>query len=106
MDTRKIIHVDMDAFFASVEQREQPEYKGLPLVVGGKSARGIVAAASYEALQFESHSAMAMQKAMARCPNLVVARPRKELYNEISLQIRKIFSQYKPVGDMEMPHLA
>ncbi|OSM07312.1 DNA polymerase IV [Magnetofaba australis] len=92
--SRKIIHIDMDAFFASVEQRETPAYKGLPLVVGGKSARGVVAAASYEARTFGIHSAMSMRQALQRCPNLVVVKPRKELYKQVSDQIHAIFRHY------------
>ena len=92
--SRKIIHIDMDAFFASVELRESPQYRGRPLVVGGKSERGVVAAASYEARKFGIHSAMAMQKAIQKCPDLVVVRPRKDLYKEVSLQIRQIFLEY------------
>lgn len=93
-ELRKIVHIDMDAFFASVEQRDFPEYRGLPLVVGGKSARGVVAAASYEARQFGIRSAMAMQKAMAQCPDLIVVPPRMEAYKAVSMQIRDIFLEY------------
>nr|CRH06428.1 DNA polymerase IV, devoid of proofreading, damage-inducible protein P [Candidatus Magnetococcus massalia] len=92
--SRKIIHIDMDAFFASVEQRDHPEYRGRPLAVGGKSERGVVAAASYEARQYGIHSAMAMQKALKKYPQLIVARPRMEVYKAVSLQIRKIFFSY------------
>jgi DNA polymerase-4 len=92
--TRKIIHIDMDAFFASVEQRDNPKFRGLPLVVGGDSARGVVAAASYEARQFGIRSAMAMQKALLQCPSLVVVPPRMEAYKAVSLQIREIFHEY------------
>ncbi|MBF0423402.1 MAG: DNA polymerase IV [Magnetococcales bacterium] len=93
-DLRKIVHIDMDAFFASVEQRDHPEYRGFPLVVGGKSARGVVAAASYEARQFGIRSAMAMQKALMQCPSLIIVPPRMEAYKEVSLQIREIFHEY------------
>lgn len=95
MDTsRKIIHIDMDAFFASVEQRDNPAYRGLPLVVGGHSARGVVAAASYEARRFGIRSAMAMHKALAQCPALIVVPPRMEAYKAVSLEIREIFLEY------------
>jgi DNA polymerase IV len=72
MDTsRKIIHIDMDTFYVSVEQRDNQALRGCPLVVGGKIDRGVVAAASYEARKFSIYSAMAMQKALKKCPNLV-----------------------------------
>jgi DNA polymerase IV len=92
--SRKIVHIDMDAFYASVEQRDNPELLGRPLVVGGKSDRGVVAAASYEARKFGIYSAMAMQKALKKCPDLVVVRPRMSAYKEVSQQIRKIFFEY------------
>ncbi len=92
--SRKIVHIDMDAFYASVEQRDNPEYRGLPLVVGGNSARGVVAAASYEARQFGIRSAMAMQKALAQCANLIVVSPRMEVYKTVSSQIREIFLEH------------
>ncbi|MBF0186127.1 MAG: DNA polymerase IV [Magnetococcales bacterium] len=92
--TRKIVHIDMDAFYASVEQRDNPQYRGLPLVVGGRSARGVVAAASYEARRFGIRSAMAMQKALVQCPNLIVVPPRMEAYKAVSMQIREIFLEY------------
>ncbi|MBF0584772.1 MAG: hypothetical protein HQL80_11150 [Magnetococcales bacterium] len=92
--SRKIIHIDMDAFYASVEQRDNPKYRGLPLVVGGDSVRGVVAAASYEARRFGIRSAMAMQKALLQCPLLVVVPPRMEAYKAVSLQIREIFQEY------------
>ncbi len=94
MTTRKIIHVDMDAFYASVEQRDHPEYQEKPLVVGGKSERGVVAAASYEARRFGIRSAMAMRKALAKCSDLIVVRPRMDVYKTVSLQIREIFFEY------------
>jgi DNA polymerase IV len=92
---RKIIHVDMDAFYASVEQRDNPKYRGKPLVVGGSpEKRGAVAAASYEARKFGIHSAMPSRTAVQRCPNLIFAPPRFEIYREVSEQIRSIFLSY------------
>jgi DNA polymerase-4 len=92
---RKIIHVDMDAFYASVEQRDNPQYQGQPLVVGGSpDKRGAVAAANYEARQFGIHSAMPSRTAIQRCPHLIFAPPRFEVYREISEQIRSIFLSY------------
>jgi DNA polymerase-4 len=91
---RKIIHVDMDAFYASVEQLDHPEWRGKPLVVGGNEARGVVAAASYEARKYGIHSAMASSLASKKCPTLIFAKPRFERYKEISLQIREIFYEY------------
>ncbi|MGB3308255.1 MAG: DNA polymerase IV [Nodosilinea sp.] len=92
---RKILHIDMDAFYASVEQRDFPEYRGKPLVVGGRpEQRGAVAAASYEARQYGIHSAMPARVAVQRCPALIFARPRFEVYKEVSGQIREIFHRY------------
>lgn len=92
---RKIIHVDMDAFFASVEQRDQPEYQGKPLIVGGKpNGRGVVAACSYEARKFGIHSAMPCSRAYKLCPQAIFVAPRFEAYREVSQQIREIFWQY------------
>lgn len=92
---RKIIHVDMDAFFASVEQRDQPEYKGKPLIVGGQpNSRGVVAACSYEARQFGIHSAMPCSRAYRLCPQAIFVPPRFEAYREVSTQIREIFWRY------------
>ncbi len=91
---RKIIHVDMDAFYASVEQRDHPEWKNKPLVVGGNAKRGVVASASYEARNFGIHSAMPSVIAKRRCPQLIFAPARFEIYKEISLQIRAIFFEY------------
>jgi DNA polymerase-4 len=90
---RKIIHVDMDAFYASVEQHDFPELKGKPLVVGG-GQYGVVAAASYEARKFGIRSAMPGRTALEKCPHLIVVKPRFQRYKEISLQIRKIFYEY------------
>ena len=91
---RKIIHVDMDAFYASVEQRDAPEYAGKPVAVGGSSRRGVVAAASYEARVYGVHSAMPSVVAARRCPQLIFIRPRFDVYKEISRQIREIFYSY------------
>lgn len=92
---RKIIHVDMDAFFASVEQRDHPEYQGKPLIVGGQpDSRGVVAACSYEARQFGIHSAMPCARAYRLCPQAIFVRPRFEAYREVSGQIREIFWRY------------
>ncbi len=92
---RKIIHIDMDAFFASVEQRDQPNYRGKPLVVGGSpSKRGAVAAASYEARAYGIYSAMPSRTAYYKCPQLIFAKPRFAVYRAISEQIRQIFYRY------------
>jgi len=92
---RKIIHVDMDAFFASVEQRDQSEYRGQPLIVGGQpNSRGVVAACSYEARQFGIHSAMPCSQAYRLCPQAIFVPPRFEAYREVSNQIRTIFWKY------------
>jgi len=91
---RKIIHVDMDAFYASVEQRDNPELRGKPLAVGGSAARGVVAAASYEARVFGVHSAMPSVTAKRKCPELIFVSPRFEVYRSVSQQIREIFSEY------------
>ncbi|OUR73178.1 DNA polymerase IV [Methylophaga sp. 41_12_T18] len=92
---RKIIHVDMDAFFASVEQRDQPDYQGKPLIVGGQpNSRGVVAACSYEARQFGIHSAMPCSQAYRLCPQAIFVPPRFEAYREVSTQIREVFWRY------------
>lgn len=91
---RKIIHVDMDAFFASVEQLDNPDLRGKPVAVGGNRERGVVAAASYEARKFGVRSAMPGKIAALRCPGLIFVRPRFERYKEISGQIRQIFLDY------------
>jgi DNA polymerase IV len=95
--TRKIIHVDMDAFYASVEQRDRPELRGKPLAVGGSAARGVVAAASYEARTFGVHSAMPSATAKRKCPDLIFVPPRFDVYRAVSQQIREIFAEYTPL---------
>ena len=95
--TRKIIHVDMDAFYASVEQRDDPALRGRPLAVGSASGRGVVAAASYEARRFGVRSAMPSVTALRRCPELVFVPPRFEVYRAVSQQIRAIFLDYTPL---------
>ncbi|WP_372975929.1 DNA polymerase IV, partial [Muriicola sp.] len=91
---RKIIHVDMDAFYASVEQLDNPELEGKPVAVGGGAKRGVVAAASYEARKFGVRSAMSGVLASKLCPDLIFVKPRFDRYKEISLKIRSIFFDY------------
>ncbi len=91
---RRIIHVDMDAFYASVEQRDNPGLRGLPVAVGGSRQRGVVAAASYEARQFGVHSAMPSVTARRLCPTLVFVPPRFDVYKAVSRQIHEIFARY------------
>jgi len=91
---RKIIHIDMDAFFASVEQKDQPELKGKAVAVGGGGDRGVVAAASYEARKFGVRSAMPSKTALKRCPHLIFVKPRHARYKEISDQIMAIFHEF------------
>jgi len=91
---RKIIHIDMDAFYASVEQMDHPELKGKPLAVGGSEVRGVVSAASYEARKFGVRSAMSGVQAKRNCPDLIFVRPRFDRYKEISKKIRAIFHDY------------
>ncbi len=92
---RKIIHIDMDAFFAAVEQRDNPKLKGLPVVVGGNpQSRGVVATCSYEARRYGIHSAMSSSRAYRLCPKAIFIRPRMAEYKAVSNQIREIFSEY------------
>ena len=95
---RKIIHIDMDAFYASIEQRDNPDYRGKPLIVGGPAeGRGVVATASYEARKFGVRSAMASWKALQLCPKAIVVSPRFDVYKEVSQRIREIFRRYTDI---------
>ncbi|WHU02274.1 DNA polymerase IV [Sphingomonas sp. NIBR02145] len=94
---RKIIHVDMDAFYASVEQRDDPALRGKPVAVGYAAARGVVAAASYEARKFGVRSALPSVTALRRCPELVFVKPRFDVYRAVSKQIHAIFADYTPI---------
>ena len=92
--SRKIIHVDMDAFYASVEQRDNPELQNKALAVGGGSERGVVAAASYEARKFGIRSAMSGEVARRLCPHLIFVKPRFSRYKEVSKVVHSIFYHY------------
>lgn len=94
---RKILHIDMDAFYASVEQRDHPELRGKPLAVGYGQARGVVAAASYEARKFGVYSAMPSVTAKRKCPELIFVPPRFDVYRVVSQEIRAIFAEYTPI---------
>jgi DNA polymerase IV len=94
---RRIIHIDMDAFYASVEQRDDPNLRSKPVAVGGSGERGVVAAASYEARRFGVHSAMASITAKRKCPELIFVRPRFDVYRAISKQIHRILSRYTAI---------
>ena len=94
---RSILHVDMDAFYASVEQRDNPDLRGKPLVVGGTTNRGVVAAASYEAREFGIRSAMPMREAYRRCPSLQRVRLRMSHYQDVSKQIFRVFGSFTPL---------
>ena len=94
---RAILHIDMDAFYASVEEQDRPELKGKPLIVGGISGRGVVAAASYAVRRFGVRSAMPMHEALRRCPDAVCVRPRMARYKEVSDQVFAIFREFTPL---------
>ena len=94
---RKIIHVDMDAFYASVEQRDNPELRGKPVAVGSSHERGVVAAASYEARKFGARSAMPSVTAKRQCPDLIFVKPRFEVYKAVSQEIREIFAEHTAI---------
>ncbi len=91
---RKIIHIDMDAFYASIEQRDNPEYRGRPVAVGYGERRGVVAAASYEARRYGVHSAMPSVTALRKCPHIIFVMPRFDVYRSVSNQIMQIFLEY------------
>lgn len=94
LEERKIIHIDMDAFFTSVEQRDNPDLIGKPVAVGGSRERGVVAAASYEARKFGVRSAMSSRLAYQKCPSIIFVKHRFDVYKEVSKQIREIFYEY------------
>ena len=94
MSQRKIIHIDMDAFYASVEQRDRPEYRGRPIAVGYDGPRGVVATASYEARPYGVHSALSSVLAKRLCPELIFVPARFDVYKAVSRQIRAIFGEY------------
>jgi DNA polymerase-4 len=94
---RAVLHVDMDAFYASVEQHDHPELAGLPLIVGGTGPRGVVAAASYEVRKFGVRSAMPMRQALERCPEAVCVRPRMARYQEVSRLVFAVFNEFTPL---------
>ena len=94
---RKIIHVDMDCFYAAVEEREQPELRGRPLGVGGAGGRGVLTTCNYEARKYGVRSAMPTFMALARCPQLVLVRPRFDLYRAESAKVRAVFHEYTPL---------
>ena len=95
--SRAILHVDMDAFYASIEQRDDPSLKGRPVIVGGTSGRGVVAAASYEVRKFGVHSAMPMTTALRLCPHAICVSPRMQVYKDVSNQVFGIFHEFTPI---------
>ena len=97
VDTRTILHVDMDAFYASVEQRDDASLRGRPVIVGGTGGRGVVAAASYEVRRYGVHSAMPMREALRRCPDAVCVRPRIDHYADVSKRVFAIFREFSPL---------
>src|SRR5271163_1096817 len=96
-DARTILHIDMDAFYASVEEQDRPELKGKPVIVGGTSGRGVVAAASYAVRRFGVRSAMPMREALRLCPHAICVAPRMSRYKEISDQVFEIFRAFTPI---------
>jgi DNA polymerase-4 len=94
---RAILHIDMDAFYASVEEQDRPELKGKPLIVGGTSGRGVVAAANYAVRRFGVRSAMPMREALRRCPEAICVHPRMARYKEVSEQVFAIFDEFTPL---------
>lgn len=94
---RQVLHVDMDAFYASVEQRDNPELRGKPLIVGGSSNRGVVAAASYEAREFGIRSAMPVREALRRCPTVCQVKPRMDHYRAASREVFEVFREFTPL---------
>jgi DNA polymerase-4 len=94
---RAILHVDMDAFYASVEQRDRPELRGQPVIVGGTTNRGVVAAASYEVRKFGVRSAMPIREALRRCPHAICVPPRMNVYRDVSHQVFAVFHEYTPI---------
>jgi DNA polymerase IV len=94
---RAILHIDMDAFYASVEEQDRPELKGTPLIVGGTGGRGVVAAASYAVRRFGVRSAMPMREALRRCPEAIIVPPRMARYQEVSAQVFAIFHEFTPL---------
>ena len=97
VDARTILHVDMDAFYASVEQRDDASLRGRPVIVGGTGGRGVVAAASYEVRRYGVHSAMPMREALRRCPDAVCVRPRIDHYADVSKRVFAIFREFSPL---------
>lgn len=97
MPQRKVLHIDMDAFYASIEQRDNPELRGRPVAVGYSGQRGVVAAASYEARKYGVRSAMPSRTALKKCPQLVFVPARFDVYREVSMQIHEIFLDYTPL---------
>ena len=94
MDYRKILHIDMDAFYAGVEQRDDKSLRGKPVAVGGDVQRGVVSTASYEARKFGVRSAMSIQIAKRLCPELIIVPPRFEVYHSVSMAMHQIFAEY------------
>ena len=101
----KIIHVDMDQFFAAVEQRENPELRGKPIAVGHDAERGVASTASYEARRFGVHSAQSIQVAKRLCPQLIIVKPHFQKYKEVSAQLHEIFHDYTDMRNMSLSRL-